>query len=89
MTSGCLEHVDGVRTHHIHLLVDGSDEVDAYLALRALLRSDAGARWEYEMVKRRLAEADPEDRGAYIEGKAPVVAGLVQTALNRWPDAQG
>lgn len=79
---------DGVRTHHIHLLVDGSHEVDAYLALRALLRADAGARQAYETVKRRLIEADPDDRGAYIEGKDALVAALVQTALSRWPKAR-
>jgi GrpB-like predicted nucleotidyltransferase (UPF0157 family) len=81
--------VGGRRTHHLHLLVDGSDEVHAYLALRSLLRSDARARQDYEDVKQRLVSEGADDRGAYIEGKAPVVEALVERALLRWPAPHG
>lgn len=75
----------GVRTHHVHLHIQGSVKVHGYLAFRALLRSDACARQEYAEVKQRLVTASPGDRRAYIEGKAPVVESLLERALLLWP----
>src|SRR4051794_35212046 len=64
------------RTHHLHVCEAGSRHEQRHLAVRDFLRAHPGEAGQYEAVKRRLAAAHPEDRLAYIEGKAACMAAL-------------
>jgi GrpB-like predicted nucleotidyltransferase (UPF0157 family) len=68
------------RTHHLHAIVWPSDEFDAWVAFRDLLRTDAGAAAEYAAVKRELAARFYNDRGAYVEAKSVTVRRLLESS---------
>jgi GrpB-like predicted nucleotidyltransferase (UPF0157 family) len=73
------------HTHHVHLVEAGGLEERRTLAFRDYLRDDAGARHEYEQLKRRLAAAhsaaDAASREAYADAKSAFVERIVQAAL--------
>jgi GrpB-like predicted nucleotidyltransferase (UPF0157 family) len=62
---------------HLHLLSEGDQQWERFLAVRDRLRSDSEARRTYSAAKRELARRFPTDRGAYTAGKAVVIAGLL------------
>ncbi len=70
------------RTHHIHVVKKGSKEWKGYLNFRDYLNAKTDAAKEYESVKERLAQLYPNDREAYVEGKAEVVTKLLKEAAN-------
>jgi GrpB-like predicted nucleotidyltransferase (UPF0157 family) len=57
------------RTHHLHLVPNGSPRFRNKLAFRDLLRADPRLAADYVALKRRLAERHRDDREAYTEGK--------------------
>ena len=57
------------RSHHIHVVLYGSDEWNNYINFRDYLNSNIKAAREYEAVKLKLAEQYPDDRIAYTDGK--------------------
>ena len=57
------------RSHHIHVVIYGSDEWNNYINFRDYLNTHIAAAKEYEAVKLRLAEQYPDDRIAYTDGK--------------------
>ena len=59
----------GTRLVNLHIFATGSAEVARHLAFRDYLRAHAGAREEYERLKRRLFESNPTDLDAYMDGK--------------------
>ena len=61
------------RTHHLHLVVAGSEEWRAPLRFRDALRADAALRGEYDALKRILAEQHAADRATYSELKADFI----------------
>ena len=65
------------RTVHIHVVHEGSQEWDAYLRFRELLRRNPGARQRYLSAKRELALRFPLDRRCYTEAKSAVVEELL------------
>ena len=57
------------RSHHIHVVLYGSDEWNNYINFRDYLNTHIAAAKEYEAVKFRLSEQYPDDRIAYTDGK--------------------
>ena len=57
------------RSHHIHVVLFGSDEWNNYINFRDYLNSNTEAAKEYEAVKLRLAEQYLDYRIAYTDGK--------------------
>ena len=68
------------RSHHIHVVLYGSDEWNNYINFRDYLNSNIEAAREYESVKLRLAEKYPDDRIAYTDGKQEVIDRLLVEA---------
>lgn len=70
--------VDGVRTAHLSLTSGDSAYHRQHLALRELLRRDAGAAARYGELKRGLAAAHGADRVAYTDAKTAFVLGALR-----------
>ena len=68
------------RSHHIHVVLFGSDEWNNYINFRDYLNSNIEAAREYESVKLRLAEKYPDNRIAYTDGKQEVIDRLLVEA---------
>ena len=68
------------RSHHIHVVIYGSDEWNNYINFRDYLNSNTEAAREYEAVKLRLAEQYPDDRIAYTDGKQEDIDRLLAEA---------
>ena len=68
------------RSHHIHVVIYGSDEWNNYINFRDYLNSNIKAAREYEAVKFKLAEQYPDDRIAYTDGKQEVIDKLLAEA---------
>jgi GrpB-like predicted nucleotidyltransferase (UPF0157 family) len=62
------------RTHHLHLVPEGSDRFRDELAFRDLLRADRSTAADYAALKRRLATEFEKDRDAYTDAKAGFIA---------------
>ena len=74
------ESQPGTRTHHLHLVPQGSSQWQAYLRLRNWLRGNAQARSAYEAAKRALASEHQDNRRAYTAAKAAIIARLLADA---------
>ena len=61
------------RTHHIHMLEQGSRQWAQLLAFRDSLREDLELAKEYARLKQDLAAQYPNDREAYLAGKADFI----------------
>ena len=69
------------RSHHIHVVLYGSDEWNNYINFRDYLNSNIEAAKEYETTKLRLSEQYPDDRIAYTDGKKETIDRLLAEAL--------
>jgi GrpB-like predicted nucleotidyltransferase (UPF0157 family)/predicted N-acetyltransferase YhbS len=68
------------RTHHLHLVEDGSPWLRGALAFRDRLRADPVRAGEYQALKRSLAARFAGDREAYTEGKSDFIAAVIRGA---------
>ncbi len=68
------------RTHHLHVVELGGEFWESHLAFRDYLRTHREAADEYDRLKRGLASKYPGDRGAYTEGKAAFIEGVLKKA---------
>ena len=68
------------RTVHLHVYEPGRPEVDAYLAFRDRLRSDAADRELYASTKRELARRPWRDMNDYADAKSDVIAAILGRA---------
>jgi GrpB-like predicted nucleotidyltransferase (UPF0157 family) len=66
------------RTHHLHMLLADSAELRNHLAFRDYLRQNPEAAAAYDKVKKELAEKYPNDRDAYLDGKAEFVERILK-----------
>lgn len=64
----------GVRTHHLHVVVHDSDEWRMRIGFRDALRADPELRRRYTALKEDLVARYAEDRDAYTEGKGAFIA---------------
>ena len=72
-------NVDGVRTHKLHICIEGHGKILEMLTFRDALRSDASLRTSYEKLKLKLEAENSNGIGEYLEGKAP----FIRSALDR------
>jgi GrpB-like predicted nucleotidyltransferase (UPF0157 family) len=69
--------VNGVRTHHVHVVEKNGVYWKRYIKFRNCLRDDAWLASRYAEVKRRLAARYSFDRDAYTNGKT----GFIEAVL--------
>jgi GrpB-like predicted nucleotidyltransferase (UPF0157 family) len=69
------------RTHHLHVCEAGSEHELRHVAVRDFLGADADEAARHAALKRELAERDPQDRLAYIDGKCPYANALEGRAM--------
>ncbi len=65
---------------HVHVLGDGDQEADHYLALRDRLRSSPEDRVAYARLKRELATRDWPEIGLYADAKGPLIDAILARA---------
>jgi GrpB-like predicted nucleotidyltransferase (UPF0157 family) len=66
---------------HIHVLSDGSTEIDRYLVFRDRLRANSNDRCDYEATKRELATRSWSDMNAYADAKSTVIERIIADAM--------
>jgi len=71
-----------VGTHHLSPAEPDSRYHRVTLAFRDALRADPGIAGSYAELKRRLADAFPPNREAYIEGKTAFVTQVLARTTN-------
>jgi GrpB-like predicted nucleotidyltransferase (UPF0157 family) len=64
---------EGVRTHHLHLVVYVSETWQRTLQFRNALRADAVLAQQYLKLKHELADKHRDDREAYTEAKTAFI----------------
>jgi GrpB-like predicted nucleotidyltransferase (UPF0157 family) len=69
------------RAYHAHLVEEGSPLWRDYLAFRDYLRAHPDAARQFADLKTALAARFPQDREAYINGKAESVRRILQLAI--------
>lgn len=72
---------DGRRTHHLHLMVHGSQEWQRRLAFRDKLRADTDLALKYEINKRWWAAEYKSDREAYTAAKREFICEALNDAI--------
>lgn len=77
----CGNDKENTRTHHIHVVKDGSKEWQDYINFRDYLNARPDAAREYENVKLRLMNEYRNDRLSYTEGKAAFIKDALRKAL--------
>jgi GrpB-like predicted nucleotidyltransferase (UPF0157 family) len=65
--------VEGVRTHKIHVCQPGHPKIGEMLNFRDYLRSQDGARREYETLKLQLEQQNTTGIAEYLQGKEPFI----------------
>ncbi|MGC3971454.1 MAG: GrpB family protein [Pirellulales bacterium] len=73
----------GVRTHHVHLFLSGSPQVERHLAFRDFLRRRDDWAQKYSELKRRLAAEHRDDAERYMDGKHELIQEIDRQAA-RW-----
>lgn len=68
-----MRHAFGRRTHHLHLVVFGSEQWVKRLEFRDVLRTDAVIAARYEHLKHELAGQYRHDREAYTHAKSAFI----------------
>ncbi len=71
------------RSYHLHVCETGSCHEARHLAVREFLREDPLEAARYAALKRSLVAQHPQDRLAYIAGKAEYMDDLEARALAR------
>jgi GrpB-like predicted nucleotidyltransferase (UPF0157 family) len=72
----------GLRTHHIHAFQSGSSHIARHLAFRDFLRAHPEIASQYSDLKRRLADAHPNDIEAYMDGKDGFIKEMESKAMS-------
>lgn len=67
------------RTHHLHVVEQGSPDWPQWIAFRDHLRRAPDVAAEYARIKTQLAEDDARDRVRYRAGKAPFIEHVLRT----------
>lgn len=66
-----------VALEHIHCYEPGNEDFAALVGFRDYLNDHPEAAREYDEIKRRLAEAYPDDRFAYSDGKREFIERII------------
>jgi GrpB-like predicted nucleotidyltransferase (UPF0157 family) len=70
-------NANGVRTHKLHVCVDGHRTADRMLRFRDHLRRSRAHRDEYASLKRRLEAENTQGIGEYLARKGPFIEAIV------------
>ena len=68
------------RTHHIHVVIYGSEAWNNYINFRDYLNQRPEIACRYSALKQQLADQYPTDRGAYTEGKQKMIDEILEQA---------
>ena len=68
-----LRHANGHRTHHLHIVIYGSQGWDRAIQFREALKADVKILKQYEKLKRDLVIITDNNRGAYISAKSEFI----------------
>lgn len=68
--------IGGLRSFHLHVTEAGSAFSKEHLRFRNILRKDLKVAQAYARLKLRLSKRFPNDRNAYIEGKAKFISDI-------------
>lgn len=68
------------RTHHLSLVVKGSEGWTQPVLFRDYLRNNATAREQYQTLKTQLAAQYPDDRASYTKAKEQLIKQLLAEA---------
>lgn len=68
------------RTHHAHMLVEGSKEARRHLAVRDVLRADPEFAARYAALKEELARRFGDNRESYSDAKSEFMRELFDRA---------
>ena len=71
-----------VRTHHIHVVIYGSDEWNDYVNMRDYLNSHSEDAATYSALKESLAKQYSDDRGTYTAMKSDMIKEILMKALD-------
>jgi GrpB-like predicted nucleotidyltransferase (UPF0157 family) len=69
--------VNGVRTHKLHVCLDGHGQITRMLKFRDHLRNDAGDRSRYQELKLRLERENTSGIQQYLMAKDPFIQDLL------------
>ena len=61
------------RSHHIHMVVEGTEFWRRHILFRDYLREHGDAAREYELLKKRLAKENGTDMDGYTDGKSDFI----------------
>jgi GrpB-like predicted nucleotidyltransferase (UPF0157 family) len=75
-----MRHAQGRRTHHLHLVVAGSEAWRRTILFRDLLRKDGELARAYVEKKRQLARAMGADREGYTAAKGAFIEAVLGRA---------
>jgi GrpB-like predicted nucleotidyltransferase (UPF0157 family) len=81
------DNAAGVRAHQIHAFQIGSPQIARHFAFRDFLRAHPDIALQYSDLKRRLADAHPNDIEAYMDGKDTFIKETETKALS-WLDTR-
>lgn len=73
---------DGRRTHHLHMVEQGSEIWTRHVAFRDFLRTHPERAQAYGQLKAHLAAQYPQDAPSYMEGKDALIKVLEALALD-------
>lgn len=74
---------DERRSHHLHAFATAHPGLEKHLVFRDYFRVHSQEATRYAHLKRQLAQAHPDDIEAYMAGKAPLIAELLEQA-HQW-----
>jgi len=74
---------------HIHVLSEGSSEIDRYLVFRNRLRLNENDRKEYEATKRKLATDEWKDMNEYASAKTQIVERIIAAGFASLKSREG
>ena len=66
-----------VRTHHVHVVLEGDPAWDRYLRFRGSLGADPELRSRYALLKQGLERELGDDRAAYRRAKTPFITDVL------------
>jgi GrpB-like predicted nucleotidyltransferase (UPF0157 family) len=69
------------RTHHLHVVLDGSEVWEHHIRFRDLLHNDVTLRERYSQLKRESAARHRNDRQAYLDSKRQFIEEALQRTL--------
>lgn len=69
------------RDVHVHVLSEGSPEIERYLRFRDALRATPFLRARYQELKRSLAAQGPQDMNGYARAKSEFVDAIIRWSM--------